>query len=89
MALYAAVLLAFLLGFVTRRPSAMLKAPGIVVLYYLGLRYGWWGSGVGDGWQFAMSDAATAALIGAAAGYLCGLLASRSRVAHPDQPRLR
>lgn len=29
-----------------------LALPAVVVpLFYLGLRYGWWGDGVGDGWQ--------------------------------------
>jgi hypothetical protein len=30
-----------------------LVIPAVVIpLFYIGLRYGWWGYGVGDGWQY-------------------------------------
>jgi hypothetical protein len=40
--------------------------------FYLGLNEGWWGSGVGDGWQFAMF-----AVLGASVAVTASAVAAR------------
>jgi hypothetical protein len=39
-----------------------------VGLFYAGLNAGWWGNGVGDGWQFAMALVVGAGLLAAIVG---------------------
>lgn len=65
----AALLVSLASGFMTGRWVALIVPLVLVPLFYAGLRYGWWGYGVSDGWQFvgaivtAIAMAATAAMI--------------------------
>lgn len=43
-----------LIGLLVGRWWTLLVPIAAVPCFYLGLNAGWWGSGVGDGWQFAM-----------------------------------
>jgi hypothetical protein len=43
-----------------------------VPLFYVGLRNGWWGDGVGDGWQFAAAAVTIVGLLGAMLGVTVG-----------------
>lgn len=43
-----------LLGLVTRRWWAVAVAVSVIPVYYLGLDYGWWGSGLGEFWEYPM-----------------------------------
>jgi hypothetical protein len=48
------LLIAFpLVGVVTRRWITLLFPAFAWPIFYLGLQRGWWGHGVGDGWQYA------------------------------------
>ena len=50
---FVGLLLAFpLLGALTRRWSVLILALVGWPLFYAGLARGWWGYGVGDGWQY-------------------------------------
>jgi hypothetical protein len=53
-----------LVGFLIARWWAVLVPVGGLALLYAGLNAGWWGHGVGDGWQVAM---AILMVVGAAA----------------------
>jgi hypothetical protein len=63
--------LSLLAALVVRRWWALIVPLATVPLYYAGLRYGWWGDGVGDGWPWvvglitALAAAGTALAIGA------------------------
>ena len=50
-----------------------------VPLVYLGLDRGWWGSGLGDGWEYAAALALVLAIAATAAGILIGRLARSAR----------
>ena len=63
-------------GFILGRWAVTLAAPGAWVLFILGEKQGWWGHGVGDGWEYALIVGAAAAAAGAAVG-----VAVRRRVA--------
>lgn len=39
-------------GLIIGRWVALLIPALAIPLFYIGLRYGWWGYGVGDGWQY-------------------------------------
>jgi hypothetical protein len=41
-------------GIMVGRIWAVLLPPAVWGLFYLGLQRGWWGAGVGDGWQYIM-----------------------------------
>lgn len=47
------ILISLAIGGATRRWDALAIPVVLIPLYYVGLRLEWWGSGVGDGWQFA------------------------------------
>ena len=71
MALFLApYVLSLLAALVVRRWWALIVPLVAVPLYYAGLRYGWWGDGVGDGWPrvavlvTAIAVAGTAVVIG-------------------------
>ena len=53
------------LGAAVGRWYVVLLPPVAWLVYFTGLRAGWWGSGVGDGWQLAL--VMMAGLSGAAA----------------------
>ena len=42
------------LAFVVGRAWGLILPFAVVPILYLGLGRGWWGHGLGDGWQFAM-----------------------------------
>jgi hypothetical protein len=50
-----------------------------ILLFYAGLREGWWGDGVGDGWQYAAVLVTVVGLLGSALGVAVGPLVVRSR----------
>jgi hypothetical protein len=78
-----AVALAFVAaGFAVGRWQVLLAAAAAVPLYFGGVLAGWWGSGVGDGWQFALAVGTALGTAAAALG-----VASR-RLAHRREPRL-
>lgn len=66
------VLLSAAVGFLTGRRLTIVLSVGVVAMFYVGLTSGWWGDGVGDGWQYAMviamaiGAAITAVAVGAA-----------------------
>jgi hypothetical protein len=39
-------------GLLIARWVALVIPAVLIPLFYIGLRYGWWGYGVGDGWQY-------------------------------------
>jgi hypothetical protein len=55
-------------GFAVPRWSAVVVAAALVPFYFAGLLAGWWGSGVGDGWQFALAGGTAASMVGAVTG---------------------
>jgi len=68
-------------GFAVGRWQVVVVAAAAVPLYFAGLLAGWWGSGVGDGWQFALAIGTVAGTGAAALG-----VASR-RVTNRREPR--
>jgi hypothetical protein len=59
----------------------------LIPLFYGGLASGWWGAGVGDGWQFVAAAATALALLAATLGVAAGRVATRG--ARLDRPRVR
>lgn len=66
----------FVLGIAARR-VALLPAAAAWPVYFLGLEQGWWGSGVGDGWEYGLLGATALAVAGAALGLGAGSLLRR------------
>ncbi len=64
--LIAVVVLSLLCALVLRRWPAVLVPAFLVPLYYVGLKSGWWGNGVGDGWGTAAVVVTAAALVATA-----------------------
>ena len=58
--------LSLLAAVVVRRWWALIVPLVAVPLYYAGLRYGWWGGGVGDGWQLLAAFLTAIAVAGCA-----------------------
>ena len=57
-ALFATMVIAFpLAGLATRRWTALALPVVGWPLLYLGLDQGWWGNGLGDGWQYVAAAA--------------------------------
>lgn len=56
------------MGFVVGRWMALVPAAVVMPIYWIGLRAGWWGYGVGDGWQYLSVLTTVLASCGAAAG---------------------
>jgi hypothetical protein len=63
---------------VVRRLWTLVLPLVVVPLFYAGLKSGWWGSGVGDGWEFAAALVTIAGFIGAVLGLLLGRLVTRT-----------
>jgi ascorbate-specific PTS system EIIC-type component UlaA len=59
----------------------------LIPLFYAGLASGWWGAGVGDGWQLVAVAATVLALLAATLGVAAGRVATRE--ARRDRPRVR
>jgi hypothetical protein len=57
-------------------------------VYVLGLRWDWWGNGVGDGWERALAVGTLSAAAGAVAGVLLGKTLRRYRAARPRVSRV-
>jgi hypothetical protein len=70
-------------GFAMARWPVVVIAAALVPFYFAGLVAGWWGSGVGDGWQFALAIGTAASTVGALVG-----VATRRLVNHRE-PRYR
>jgi hypothetical protein len=80
-AIVITLLIAFpLAGAVVRRWSAVLLPVAGWTVFYLGLGGGWWGDGLGDGWQYA---AAALLLVGV------GTTAVHVALARRVRPRVR
>jgi hypothetical protein len=69
------LLIAFpLIGLLARRWTTIIFPLIAWPVFYAGLGHGWWGNGIGDGWQYAavlltlVGVASTAAAVGIAAG---------------------
>jgi hypothetical protein len=58
--------LSLLAALVVRRWWALIVPLVTAPLYYAGLRYGWWGDGVGDGWPWVVGLITALAVAGAA-----------------------
>jgi hypothetical protein len=43
------------IGFAIGRWGVIVPASAVWPLYLLGLKEGWWGSGVGEGWQYSLA----------------------------------
>jgi hypothetical protein len=58
----------------------VLGLPAIVVpILYVGANYGWWGSGLGDGWQFALAFVLVLAITATGAGLVARATLRRAR----------
>jgi hypothetical protein len=51
--LLATVIVSIMGGLLIGRWVALIVPAVLIPLFYTGLRLGWWGYGVGDGWQYA------------------------------------
>jgi hypothetical protein len=69
-------------GFAAGRWEVVLVAAAAVPLYFAGLVRGWWGSGVGDGWQLALAVTTAVGTVGAALGVTSRRVASRGEPRH-------
>lgn len=66
-------------GFVVGR-WWVLGLPAIVVpILYIGANYGWWGGGLGDGWQFALVFVLVLAITATGAGLAARATLRRAR----------
>ena len=81
MAFLAVTVLAFVVLGVVAGRWAVLALPWLIwPLYFVGLNVGWWGSGVGDGWQYVMAALVLISTVAAASGVLVRrVLVARSR----------
>lgn len=70
MAVALAALTFLALGLATGRFTAVLVAPAVWTVFFVGLDAGWWGSGLGDGWIAAFVLLTTAGMIATALGAL-------------------
>ena len=50
--LLAAVIVSIMSGLLIGRWIALIVPVVLIPLFYTGLRLGWWGYGVGEGWQY-------------------------------------
>lgn len=73
-------------GAIIGRWVVIVPAVGIWVLYFVGLKQEWWGSGVGDGWEAALVIGASTAALGSLVGVLIGR-AIRTRGFHMLSPK--
>jgi ascorbate-specific PTS system EIIC-type component UlaA len=55
-----------------RRWWAVVLPLGVIPLFYAGLKAGWWGDGVGEGWQYAAVMVTIIGLLGSALGVAVG-----------------
>lgn len=53
----------FAVGFATGRFAAAAATPVVVASWYAGVAAGWWGNGLGDGWQAACLITASVATL--------------------------
>jgi hypothetical protein len=80
--LVASAALAFIVG----RWWTILVPIAALGVFYAGLNYGWWGSGVGDGWQFVMAIAMVVGGLAAAGGVtMRALVRPRAKPPAPSQ----
>ena len=45
---------AVLIGYLVGRWGIVFSAAAVMPIYFLGVHAGWWGHGVGDGWEAAL-----------------------------------
>jgi hypothetical protein len=77
-----------LIGFAIGRLWAVFVPIPVIGAFYAGLNAGWWGSGVGDGWQLAMAGVMAVGVLAAAVGVGArALLARRAGSSAPSQAR--
>jgi hypothetical protein len=82
--LAASAVVAFGIG----RWGAVLIPIAVIGAFYAGLNAGWWGYGVGDGWQFAMVGVMAIGVLAAGVGVGARvLLTRRARPSAPSQAR--
>ena len=70
----AVVAVSMVFAFVVGRWWVLICPLLVVPTFYLGLDQGWWGKGVGDGWQYVMVFALALALGSATVGLVARLL---------------
>jgi hypothetical protein len=71
-------------GFGVGRPWVVLAPIAVIGAFYTGLNAGWWGNGVGDGWQVLMAGVMAVGFLAAAVGV--GARALLTRRAGPSAP---
>jgi hypothetical protein len=70
-------------GLLTGRWAAVAVVAAAIPVYYLGLNAGWWGHGVGDGWQYVLVAATLVGALTVAAAIGVRRILARSRDATP------
>jgi hypothetical protein len=65
-------------GALIRRWWIVVLPLAAVPLFYAGLRNGWWGEDVGDGWQYAVVMVTAVGLFGSALGVVVGRFLARN-----------
>jgi len=71
-AVIALIFLQIATAVVTRAPISLLLPFCIWPLFYAGLNKGWWGYGVGDGWQTVMASLIVLTFVGVVVGVFIG-----------------
>jgi hypothetical protein len=49
-----------------------------IPVFYAGVRYGWWGEGVGDGWEYGAAIVTVVGVLGSLVGLVVGRVAIRA-----------
>lgn len=80
------ILISLAVGVILHRWSALAVPVVLIPLFYAGLRFGWWGNGVGDGWWFAgalitLATTMATAITVATARAVLGWLRTRQQIA--------
>ena len=86
-AVIAVAFVAALVGFLTRRWIVSAAAVAVWPVYFFGVLGGWWGSGVGDGWQIGLIAATVLAAVAGAAGVLVRRFADAPEIGRHDHRR--
>jgi hypothetical protein len=63
-------LIAAAVGFLAGRWAVVLPLAAVLPLYLMGVKAGWWGNGVGDGWQYVLVFGGGLGALGGALGVL-------------------
>ena len=88
MLLAVAIVLFAAIGFLAGRAIALAVPFVIWICFFTGLAAGWWGSGLGDAWEYGFVLTVGASLAACAAGVATrrGLLAARPKRSSQRRP---